>query len=121
MDSKGQVAGVVHDVSKSGETAFIEPIAIIGLSNELENLTAEEKAEEIRILRNISSRIRESATGISDEYAVVVHLDLLNAIAVLAGDMEMEIPQVADSGGITIRRARHPLLLLRDKRRFRNQ
>lgn len=112
MDSKGQVAGVVHDVSKSGETAFIEPLAIIQTANELENLVAEQKAEEIRILRNISSRIRESAMGISDEYAVVVHLDLLNAIAVLAGDMEMEIPQVADSGGITIRRARHPLLLL---------
>ncbi|HSB31186.1 MAG TPA: hypothetical protein VLD55_06255, partial [Candidatus Sulfobium mesophilum] len=112
MDSKGQVAGVVHDVSKSGETAFIEPLAIIQSANELENLVAEQKAEEIRILRNISSRIRESAMGISDEYAVVVHLDLLNAIAVLAGDMEMEIPQVADSGGITIRRARHPLLLL---------
>ncbi len=47
MGSKGQVAGVVHDVSKSGETAFIEPLEVIGLSNELENLIAEEKAEEI--------------------------------------------------------------------------
>jgi len=51
MDSKGQVPGVVHDISKSGETAFIEPLSIIGLSNELENLVAEAKAEEIRILR----------------------------------------------------------------------
>jgi len=53
MDSKGQVPGVVHDVSKSGETAFIEPLAIISLSNELENLIAAQKAEEIRILRGI--------------------------------------------------------------------
>lgn len=41
MDSKGQEPAIVHDISKSGETAFIEPIAIIGLANELENLVAE--------------------------------------------------------------------------------
>ena len=58
MDSKGQVAGVVHDVSNSGETAFMEPLEIIGLANELENLVAEEKVEEIRILRQLSSTSR---------------------------------------------------------------
>ncbi len=112
MDSKGQVAGVVHDVSKSGETAFMEPLAIIQTANELENLVAEQKAEEIRILRTISSTIRHSAEGISSEYSIVVNLDLLNAIATLAEDLHMEMPQVMDSGGITIRRARHPLLQL---------
>lgn len=112
MDSKGQVAGVVHDVSKSGETAFMEPLAIIQIANELENLVAEQKAEEIRILRSISSKVRESAEGISAEYFVVVHLDLLNAISGLADKLHMEIPQVMDSGGITLRGARHPLLLI---------
>jgi DNA mismatch repair protein MutS2 len=112
MDSKGQVAGVVHDVSKSGETAFMEPLAIIQIANELENLVAEQKAEEIRILRNISSKIRESADGITAEYAVIVHLDLLNAVAGLADKLHMEIPLVVDSGGVTLTGARHPLLLL---------
>jgi DNA mismatch repair protein MutS2 len=59
MDSKGQVPGVVHDVSKSGETAFIEPLGILHQSNELENIIAEEKTEEIRI-KNLSTLIRES-------------------------------------------------------------
>lgn len=112
MDSKGQVAGVVHDVSKSGETAFMEPLAVIQITNELENLVAEQKAEEIRILRSISSKVRESAEGISAEYSVVVHLDLLNAISVLADKLRMELPRVLASGGITLQRARHPLLLL---------
>ncbi|MFI5294493.1 MAG: endonuclease MutS2 [Thermodesulfovibrionales bacterium] len=112
MDSKGQVAGVVHDVSKSGETAFMEPLAVIQITNELENLVAEQKAEEIRILRSISSKVRESAEGISAEYSVVVHLDLLNAISVLADKLRMELPRVLASGGITLRGARHPLLLL---------
>ncbi len=112
MDAKGQVAGVVHDVSKSGETAFMEPLAIIHIANELENLVAEQKAEEIRILRSISSKIRESAEGISAEYSVLVHLDLLNAISGLADKLHMEIPRVMDSGSITLIGARHPLLLL---------
>ncbi len=112
MDSKGQVAGVVHDVSKSGETAFMEPLPVIQITNELENLVAEQKAEEIRILRSISSKVRESAEGISAEYSVVVHLDLLNAISVLADKLRMELPRVLTSGGITLQGARHPLLLL---------
>ena len=41
---KGHVQGVVHDVSRTGETAFIEPMSIIGLSNEFENILADEKA-----------------------------------------------------------------------------
>ena len=63
MDSKGMVKGVVHDVSSSGETAFMEPLEIIPFVNELENLHAEEKAEEIRILRQLSAWIREDADG----------------------------------------------------------
>jgi len=110
MDSKGQVAGVVHDVSKSGETAFIEPLAIINLANELENLFAEQRAEEIRILRNISARIRESADGIAAEYGTVVGLDLLNCIARFAEGLDMEIPSINDTGCISLVRARHPLL-----------
>jgi DNA mismatch repair protein MutS2 len=112
MDSKGQVAGVVHDVSKSGETAFIEPLAIIHMANELENLIAEQKAEEIRILRNISTKIREEADGIDAEYRVIVQLDLLNSISKCALLLEMEIPEICDSGVISLVKARHPLLML---------
>ncbi|MBI5640795.1 MAG: endonuclease MutS2 [Nitrospirae bacterium] len=110
MDSKGQVAGVVHDLSKSGETAFIEPLAIINLANELENLIAEEKAEEIRILKLLSGRIRESADAIDREYLTVVYVDLLNAISGFAISMDMEIPRINDTGTINLIEARHPLL-----------
>lgn len=109
MDAKGQVAGVVHDVSKSGETAFVEPLSIINLANELENLIADQKAEEIRILRNISTRIREAADGIAAEHEIVVGLDLLNCIARFADKLDMEIPSINDSG-ISLVQARHPLL-----------
>ncbi len=112
MDSKGMVPGVVHDISKSGETAFIEPLAVIHLSNELENLSAEEKAEELRILRAISSEIRQRADEIAAEFVVIVHLDMLNCIARFADQLHMEVPEISGSNTIRLVHARHPLLAL---------
>lgn len=112
MDSKGQVPGVVHDVSRSGETAFIEPLTIISLSNELENLIAEQRAEEIRILRHISSKIRVVADDMDLQYRVIVYLDLLNCIARFADQLRMQTPQINDSGVIHLVNATHPLLSL---------
>lgn len=110
MDSKGMVPGVVHDVSKSGETAFIEPLAIINLANELENIVADQKAEEIRILRNICSRIRSVATEMEAEFSTIVYLDVLNCIAQFAGLLDMHTPLINTENTITLRQARHPLL-----------
>ena len=112
MDSKGQVPGVVHDVSNSGETAFMEPLEIIGLANELENLTAEEKVEEIRILREICSWIREDSDQIEEQLAILVHLDLLNSIASFADSLAAEVPRIAVGVPLRLVQARHPILLL---------
>jgi DNA mismatch repair protein MutS2 len=112
MDSKGQIPGVVHDVSRSGETAFVEPLPIMGLSNELENLLAEQKAEEIRILRNICTAIRAVAEEIQAQHEIIVHLDLLNCIASFADQLSMNSPQVNESGVLAVVGARHPLLTL---------
>ncbi len=117
MDSKGMVAGVVHDVSNSGETAFMEPLEIIGLANELENLAAEEKAEQIRILREICCWIREDADGIAAQFTAIVQLDLLNSIARFADSLEAETPAINESSEIRLREARHPLLLLLKRER----
>ncbi len=110
MDSKGMVPGVVHDVSKSGETAFIEPLAIIHLSNEIENLIAEQKAEEIRILRNISSMIRKEINEIEEEFNTIVYLDTLNCIAKFSDLLDMQNPSINTSVFINLIDARHPLL-----------
>jgi DNA mismatch repair protein MutS2 len=112
MDSKGQVPGVVHDISKSGETAFIEPLGLINLSNELENLVAEAKAEEIRILRQLSSDIRFNGYEIAKEFEIIVYLDALDAIARFAEQLNMQTPQINSGGMINLVDARHPLLHL---------
>ena len=112
MDSKGMVPGVVHDVSKSGETAFIEPLAIINLANELENIVADQKAEEIRILRNICSQIRSVAAEMEAEFSTIVYLDVLNCIAQFADLLHMHTPLINTENTVTLRQARHPLLQL---------
>jgi len=113
MDSKGMVKGVVHDVSRSGETAFMEPLETIGMSNELENLMAEEKAEEIRILKALSGLVRAEAESIAAQFETLVELDALQSIAEFSDLLGMEEPEINESRGLTLRGARHPLLMLR--------
>ena len=112
MDSKGMVKGVVHDVSASGETAFMEPLEIIPFVNELENLTAEEKAEEFRLLRQLSGWIREDSDGISACFNTLLHLDMLNSMARFAIEFDMEAVKLNEQGELRLVRGRHPLLLM---------
>lgn len=111
MDSKGQVPGVAHDVSRTGETAFIEPMAVIGLSNEYENIIADEKAEVMRILRELAARVREAADGLESEFRILVYLDMLRSISVVADELKMHVPDISDNNVIHLSNARHPLLL----------
>ena len=112
MEARFQIPGVVHDVSRSGETAFVEPTAIIQLSNQLENLVAEEKAEENRILREFSSRIREITRELEVELRILITLDLLQALARLADHLRMEPPRINQEGFFEVVQGRHPLLEL---------
>ncbi len=116
MDSKGMVKGVVHDVSSSGETAFMEPLEIIPFVNELENLTAEEKAEEIRILRQLSGWLREDADRIAACFETLLELDRLHSMARFAIEFDLEPATLNEDGVLCLVEARHPLLLLMQKR-----
>lgn len=117
MDSKGMVPGVVHDVSRTGETAFMEPIEIIGMVNELENLGAEEKAEQIRILKEITGWIREDSDLLLADFEAVVTLDLLNSLASFATLINATVPRMTDEMLLRIESGYHPLLLLFEKER----
>jgi DNA mismatch repair protein MutS2 len=120
MDSKGMVPGVVHDVSNSGETAFMEPIEIIGIVNELENVNAEEKAEQIRILKEIANWIREDADDLLKAFHSLVYLDFINAAAKFADLIGASVPQITDEFTLNINNGRHPLLALMQKERGGN-
>lgn len=116
MDSKGMVKGIVHDVSASGETAFMEPLEIIPFVNELETLAAEEKTEEIRILRQLSSWLRDDAEPIAACFESLLKIDLLNSITRFAIEYDLEPASLNEEGKLRLVNARHPMLLMMQKK-----
>ena len=108
-DHKSAVPGLVHDISSSGMTLFIEPMAAVKANNELRELAAKEKLEIERILAELSAECAEHADDFSEDCVLLVRLDLIFAKARLSYKMEAS-PAEISSRGINLRRARHPLL-----------
>ncbi len=112
MDSKGQIRGKVQDVSRSGETAFIEPEEVASLSKKLEELKIEERLEEIRILRELSTDIHYIANTLEKQFNLLVYLDKMKALYEFSKKFNGEIPQITDEKRINLINARHPFLML---------
>ncbi len=108
-DHKNAVPGLVHDVSASGMTLFVEPMAAVKANNELRELAAKEKLEIERILAELSAECAEHADDFSSDCVLLVRLDLIFAKAKLAYQMEAT-PAESAARGIILRKARHPLL-----------
>ena len=108
-ECKGAINGLVHDISASGATLFIEPMAAVKANNELRELAARERAEIDRILAELSADCAEHREGITEDFELLVRLDLIFAKAKLS--YKLNCAQAAMEGeGIVLRRARHPLL-----------
>lgn len=108
-EHKGAVPGLVHDISASGATLFIEPMAAVKANNELRELSAKEKLEIERILAELSADCAEHRDDISSDFEVLVRLDLIFAKAKLSYKLNCQGASM-DGKGIVLRRARHPLL-----------
>ena len=108
-DHKAAVPGLVHDVSASGMTLFVEPMAAVKANNELRELAAREKLEIERVLGELSAACAEHADDFSEDCLLLVRLDLIFAKAKLSYKMDAA-PAEASERGIILRRARHPLL-----------
>ena len=108
-EHKGAVPGLVHDVSASGATLFIEPMAAVKANNELRELRAREKTEIERILAELSAECAAHREDISSDFDVLVRLDLIFAKAKLAYQLNAIAPELTDKH-LQLRRARHPLL-----------
>ncbi|MFR0796726.1 MAG: hypothetical protein ACLSHG_10950 [Oscillospiraceae bacterium] len=108
-EHKGAVPGLVHDVSASGATLFIEPMAAVKANNELRELRAREKTEIERILAELSAECAAHREDISSDFDVLVRLDLIFAKAKLAYQLDAIAPELTDKH-LQLRRARHPLL-----------
>ena len=108
-DHKSAVPGLVHDISSSGMTLFIEPMAAVKANNELRELAAKEKLEIERILAELSAECAEHADDFSEDCVLLVRLDLIFAKARLSYKMDATAAELSDRS-INLRRARHPLL-----------
>lgn len=110
QENRGNVPGLVHDVSSSGATAFIEPMAVVELNNQLRELEVKEREEIERILQELTGMVADEAEGLRSNELILSGLDFIFAKGKLALDMDATKPIFNDRGYIDIRKGRHPLL-----------
>lgn len=108
-DHKGSIPGLVHDVSSSGATLFVEPLAAVKANNELRELHAKEKQEIERILMELSAECGDHADDIIRDFNVLVELDCIFARAKLSYKLDCQEPVISDER-VILKKARHPLL-----------
>ncbi len=108
-ECKNEIPGLVHDVSGSGGTFFIEPMAVVKTNNELRELQSREEKEIERILRELSAECAAHKEDIAQDYDLLVLIDCIFARARLSDKLRCTEPRLAKKG-ITLRKARHPLL-----------
>jgi len=115
--SRSAVPGIVHNASQSGQTLFVEPDGMVELGNELAIANATALEEEARILRDLSGALRREAGALTAALARLAELDVLEASAHLASDLDAHAPEVApERDGFALLSLRHPLLVLQGKK-----
>ena len=115
--SRSAVPGIVHNASQSGQTLFVEPEGMVELGNELTIASAMAAEEEERILRDLSAGVTARSADLLRDLAILSALDLLEAEASLASDLDAFAPEVvAPAEGFSLRELRHPILVLQGKK-----
>lgn len=112
QEHKGRVPGVVHAVSGTGQTVFVEPLQTIAEQNEVQELRDAETQEQARVLRHLSSLVAASAAELGEALTAAARLDLLTAKCRFGRRCGATRPRISD-GGLVMVAARHPLLLTR--------
>ena len=109
-ECRNDVPGLVHDVSASGGTYFVEPMSAVNANNALRELEIKEKKEIERILAELSAEAAAHREDIQLNYQMLVQLDVIFAKAKLAYRMQAWAPIMNDQGRVDLRKARHPLI-----------
>ena len=107
---RNKIAGVVHDISASGNTVYIEPREVVKLSEEIASLRADERYEMIRILQELSERVRPHAVEIANDAWIIGHLDLIRAKVRFIQERQAVVPQLSENQEIQLLHVRHPLV-----------
>ena len=107
---RSNVKGFVHDVSSSGSTVFIEPIAVFDLNNEISNLQIDENLEVERILQNLSGLLYPYTEELKNNVEIIGKLDFVFAKAHFSLELKCSTPKINDEKFINLKNARHPLI-----------
>ena len=107
---RGEVGGVIHDVSSTGATVFVEPTAVVEANARIMQLRAQEQEEIIRILSAFSAQVGSLEPQFSYSYDAMLKIDLLLAKARLAIEQGAFMPAVSDTIRFKLNKARHPLI-----------
>ena len=107
---RNRIAGVVHDISASGNTVYIEPRAVVNLNEEIANHRADERYEIIQILEELSDTLRPHAAEIANNAWIIGHLDLIKAKYRFMRDCKAVVPEVSNNRSIQLLQLRHPLI-----------
>jgi DNA mismatch repair protein MutS2 len=106
--------GIVHDSSRSGKTVYVEPTEIVGPTNELRQAEGELRAEEARVWRSLTEEILQNRIPLETSVKAIGQLDLVWARLLLGRKLKGVIPIVQNEGVISLKNAKHPVLLLRE-------
>lgn len=109
-ECKNDIPGLVHDVSATGSTYFIEPMSAVTANNALRDLELREKKEIERILAEFSAMVASHKESLSQSNAFLVQLDVIFAKAKLAYRMRASAPIMNASGRVELHKARHPMI-----------
>lgn len=109
-ECKNDVPGLVHDVSATGSTYFVEPMSAVNANNELRELELKEQKEIERILSELSAETAAYRESIEDDFRILIRLDVIFAKAKLAYHMRAWAPLMNDQGKVDLINARHPLI-----------
>lgn len=107
---QGEIQGIVHDTSSSGQTLFVEPLETLEANNRLRALQVQEQAEIARILAELSGLVGREAEQVAVDVDVYVELDLAAARARVADRMDAVAPELVEEAVVELVEARHPLL-----------
>ncbi|MDT2765553.1 endonuclease MutS2 [Lactococcus raffinolactis] len=109
-DSKNKIPGIVHDMSASGQTFYIEPNRVVQLNNDIAQKKIEEKNEVTRILRELAEAIKPHIDDIRQNTWLIGQIDLINAKYRYQIAQKATVPQISDHKAIKLYAARHPLI-----------
>ena len=111
-EMQGRVPGIVHDVSSSGATLFLEPRELVDLNNAIKVVDLDVEREVRRILRELSALVAPHQPALAGTVEVLGRLDAISAKAALSRRLHACPPRLNDQGRIVLKQARHPFLVL---------